>query len=128
MKAIEAKFGDADLLVEIIDVENIPDQFIQFLEHNSNDMSSSCKKRKTVLTSNVAEDKKKSLGVLNEVSNNLQLIIKNIASSIANTINEVNPKPSQLDLEFSLSLSNKASMWILTGESNSTIKIKLQWK
>jgi len=67
---------------------------------------------------------------LKEVYSKAKTIIKDIAEDIGTELKNlpITARPKQVEMEFNMSLSAQAGIWILTGGEEHTFMIKLIWE
>jgi hypothetical protein len=109
MKAVQTKIGSAAVLIEMTD---------EPLEIYGQTQEG----RKTQ-TTGVADQLKDSY-------DKAKTVIKEIAEDIGQqlTILSAGSRPKQVDVEFGLSLSASAGVWVVTGKGECALKVKMSWE
>lgn len=106
MNTIKTKAGDADIFIQVIDDEPL-------------DTTPNGEGRQTTQTG-LKED-------VTEAFQKAKEVIFEIAKEFGEEVKKNIPKPDKVEIEFSLALSSKASLWILSCGSDAAIKVKMQW-
>ena len=114
MQVIKTKVSGAEILIQTVDVD------IVNREASSGECSSLANTEPTSITNDIADafDKAKSaiFGIAEQCGEQLNSKFK-----------QLNNKPSEFALEFSLSLAEKGSIWIVSGEISAALKVSMKW-
>ena len=108
MSFVETKIGEYTLLIEAKE------------EHTINANANG--ERDSVKTGMRFED------IGNRLIDNAKAIVSQIACEFGNELISVNPRPSEVEVEFEISISSETNMWILTAGGNSNIKVRMKWE
>lgn len=55
-------------------------------------------------------------------------VMRGLVEDVSDGLMKANPRPDQIELEFSLGLGASGSVMIFKGSANATFKLKLSWK
>lgn len=104
-KVLELDCGESSLLVECIDI------------HQNNGLGT--------IPSGLGDDIKKLSG---DVFGNVVEIAQSVSADIRNRFNDAENMPKELELELNFAITTAGKLLILSGESETGIKLKLTWK
>ena len=55
-------------------------------------------------------------------------VIQDLSQDVSNSLLEINPKPSEVQLSLALGFDAGGSVWILKGSAKATMTLALKWK
>jgi len=119
MKTIKANISDVDVLVQIADNISVTDTpKFDFLAApqgiDGGSFGETIKKATGIVTDNVFESASK--------------LIFAFAENCKKQFETYDNTPDELEIEYSLSLDLKTSLWIVTSGAESVIKVRMKWK
>ena len=111
MKVVRTAIGNTEVLIRVLDETH--------LEEIGNDMSFDGSLRNTSKT-----------GITEELKNAFETakdVIFEIVDACECELKKRDKKPSELSLDFSMSLSAKGNIWVVGCEGTTALKVSLKW-